>query len=358
LLACAKATIDATLSNAVIERRMSLESADLAGLSFEALDDLLLRSSVKFGSEDELLFLVLNFGLGSRLLLRHIQPRFLSAEGVLLLADHFDIPPESIWECAAEVITQPLDSRIISRFPAIFAEFRGKRFKLLWRGSRDGFFASQFHRRCDGHSNTLTVILDRRGNIFGGFTPVAWDSISNRHSKADHSRKSFLFTLKNPHNIEARRFALRADKGHSAIVCDVARGPCFGDNDLMVPNDCNANGQSSTWVGWGYANDTGLNGNHVLTGWTTFKVEEIEEIEGISKHGDHHFSRPDTEEKGYDPDSSKDVLCLEPITGSDRLFAASPISGREKWSTLEKVFNVTDPVNHVLPLDVPSPWRS
>jgi hypothetical protein len=32
-----------------------------------------------------------------------------------------------------------LDSRIISGFPEIFAEFRDKRFSLLWRGSRDDF---------------------------------------------------------------------------------------------------------------------------------------------------------------------------------------------------------------------------
>jgi hypothetical protein len=67
------------------------------------------------------------------------------------------------------------DSQIISKFPEIFPEFRGKRFSLLWRGSSDGFKAKVFHRRCDGHANTLTVILDAEGNIFGGFTAVEWD---------------------------------------------------------------------------------------------------------------------------------------------------------------------------------------
>jgi hypothetical protein len=99
----------------------------------------------------------------------------------------------------------PLKSRIISDFPEIFAEFRGKRFSLLWRGSRDGFKATEFHRRCDGPANTLTVILDTRGNIFGGFTPVpwesrAWDGNEDNRRKVDRSQKSFLFTLKNPHN--------------------------------------------------------------------------------------------------------------------------------------------------------------
>jgi uncharacterized coiled-coil protein SlyX len=122
------------------------------------------------------------------------------------------------------------DSLIVSDFPATSAEFHGKRFKLLWRGSRDGFGALDFHGRCDGHANTLTVISDTEGNIFGGFTPVEWDSrVWNRKGgdenncwKADDSGRSFLFTLKNPHNIAPRRFALDPAKKYWAIVCDSA----------------------------------------------------------------------------------------------------------------------------------------
>ena len=65
------------------------------------------------------------------------------------------------------------DSEILTDFPALFDEFRRKRFTLLWRGSRDGFGADDFHGRCDGHKNTLTLIQDTEGHIFGGFTPGA-----------------------------------------------------------------------------------------------------------------------------------------------------------------------------------------
>jgi hypothetical protein len=40
----------------------------------------------------------------------------------------------------------------------------------------DGFGAKEFHRCCDGRANTLTPILDTKGNIFGGFAPVEWES--------------------------------------------------------------------------------------------------------------------------------------------------------------------------------------
>jgi hypothetical protein len=133
-------------------------------------------------------------------------------------------------------------------FPALFAEFRGKRFTLLWRGSRDGFGADDFHGRCDGHANTLTLIEDTKGNIFGGFTPVEWETryynelaseALGRHncSKADPSLKSFLFTLKNPHNFPARKFVLMAEKKDEAIWCVCLWGPNF--YDIGVYDNCN-----------------------------------------------------------------------------------------------------------------------
>jgi hypothetical protein len=45
--------------------------------------------------------------------------------------------------------------------------------------------------------------------------------------KADDSQKSFLFTLKNPHNIPTRRFALMPKRKHQTIYCDSTRGLCF-----------------------------------------------------------------------------------------------------------------------------------
>jgi hypothetical protein len=201
------------------------------------------------------------------------------------LDEHFGIPPESIWDCASQQIARPLplpfDSLIISNFPKIFTEFQKKDFEILWRGSRDGFTVREFHRRCDGHANTLTVILDTEANIFGGFTPLEWDSRGS--FKTDDSLKGFLFTLKNPHNVPARRFALKTEKKYRAIWCDANWGPCF-DDDLALLDDCNANSKSYTYCfGWTYMNDTGIGGDPgksmFLTGATYFRVKEIEVFE-------------------------------------------------------------------------------
>jgi hypothetical protein len=168
-----------------------------------------------------------------------------------------------------------LNSQIISDFPEIFREFRGKQFSVLWRGSRDGFKSQTFHDRCDGHSNTLTVIFDTKGNIFGGFTPLKWESQGGL--KADNDEKSFLFTLKNPHNIPARIFRLKTERKNEAIRCGSRFSPWF-EGGIFVSDNCNAN-TSCTLLGLHYINDTGLDGKIVFTGSEYFQVKEIEVLE-------------------------------------------------------------------------------
>ena len=48
---------------------------------------------------------------------------------------------------------------------------------LVYRGSRDGFGASDFHQKCDSRPNTLTILKANTGSIFGGFTQNEWNQI-------------------------------------------------------------------------------------------------------------------------------------------------------------------------------------
>jgi uncharacterized coiled-coil protein SlyX len=176
-------------------------------------------------------------------------------------------------------------SLIVSDFPPLFNEFRSKKWELLWRGSRDGFGCNDFHSRCDGHANTVMLIQDFSGFVFGGFTPVklesrVWNGKSEDESncwKSEDSLKSFLFTLKNPHNICPRKFALKDEKKQLSIVCAPKSGPFLGD--IRVSGDSNANTDSDTCLGIYYANNTGLDGKTVFTGSKNFKVNEIEVFE-------------------------------------------------------------------------------
>jgi hypothetical protein len=174
-----------------------------------------------------------------------------------------------------------LESLIVSEYPPLFEEFRAKHFNLLWQGSRDDFLAREFHRRCDGRANSLTLIADTDGNVFGGFTPVKWES--GYEYKGDDNLRSFLFTLRNPHGVPPRKFALTAEKKQFAISCDSTCCVVFGaDCEIGVYDICNANKESFTQFGTRrshrvYANDTGIEG--FSTGAFKFTVKEIEVFE-------------------------------------------------------------------------------
>jgi hypothetical protein len=175
-----------------------------------------------------------------------------------------------------------LESLIVSEFPPLFDEFRMKRWPLLWRGNRDGFTAEEFHRRCDGQANTLTLILDTDGNVFGGFTPVAWENSGG--GKTDHSMHSFLFTLKNPHGVPSRKFALKKENKVVAIYCYSKWCAGFGNGDICVQDNCNTNRNSWTHIGSRWRTTMYVNKTKVedfFTGAEKFTVKEIEVFEMI-----------------------------------------------------------------------------
>jgi hypothetical protein len=171
-----------------------------------------------------------------------------------------------------------IDSRIISAIPEIFSVFGGKKLQLLYRGSRDGFQGSTFHARCDGHLNTVTLISSTNNCIFGGYTPVAWGSRSDY--VPDPSLASFIFTIKNPHNLPARIFKLKVATHATYHRADY--GPTFGvGHDIHVCNECNCYNSYSNCHGHSYTYDTGIGATEILTGARYFTVKEIEVFEVI-----------------------------------------------------------------------------
>ncbi|RIB18240.1 hypothetical protein C2G38_2142209 [Gigaspora rosea] len=71
-------------------------------------------------------------------------------------------------------------------------------FKLLLRGSKDGFTRESFWNLCNRKTNTVTVINvkgeDNIERIFGGYNPLEWDNSKNGWVGC---HDSFVFSLKN-----------------------------------------------------------------------------------------------------------------------------------------------------------------
>jgi hypothetical protein len=122
-----------------------------------------------------------------------------------------------------------LDSRIISHFPPLFEEFYSRQIQLLWRGSRDGFDSKTFHSRCDNHRNTLTMIRDERGFVFGCFTSAMWQS---EDSSLQGGGTDFLFTLNNPHKIPASRYPV-SSRSDNYLLSFQSLGPAIVQRPKM-----------------------------------------------------------------------------------------------------------------------------
>jgi hypothetical protein len=164
------------------------------------------------------------------------------------LIKHFIDHPEP--KITKRIYSKRIDSRIITTQHAVLIskwinrlEITDKmknsyEFKLILRGSRDGFSPSKFHEICDNQSRTITVIKLKDSNeILGGYNPINWKSDIGFSTTED----SFIFSFKNKNDIENYILSRVTDKGYAAYNSPNC-GPSFGLSDLEL----NASNRGST----------------------------------------------------------------------------------------------------------------
>jgi hypothetical protein len=173
-------------------------------------------------------------------------------------------------------------SIILHRFPEVMDWFNHEKLRLLWRGTRDGFKFADFFDKCNTHRNTLLLIIDTRGNIFGGFSSAQWPSVNEVKSAEDFKGNSFLFTIRNPHGIPPTIFPIRPEERAKAISYGPTDAFNFGEYDISVFGDCHQRVSFTTGFGRCYQNNTGIEGHRVFTGSYSFIVQEVEMLK-VSK---------------------------------------------------------------------------
>jgi hypothetical protein len=147
--------------------------------------------------------------------------------------------------------------------------------KLLYRASRDGWNAANFHRECDNKGATLTVVKSSGGYIFGGYSSAPWNSSYDDNFCA--SKDAFLFSLKCYEGLSAVKMSVT--NNHSqAIYCYYSDyGPTFGGrHDLKIASNANTNKSSYSYIGHTYSLPPGTTNLHFLTGQKNFQVSEYE----------------------------------------------------------------------------------
>ena len=151
------------------------------------------------------------------------------------------------------------------------------KFTLLYKASRDGFGTKDFHSKCDGHENTLTILKAQESSfIFGAYTSDAWDS--SGEFKSDPN--AFLFSLTNNDNRPCKLKIENPNQHRYAIFCgSLMDGPSFGiGHDLFISNDANSNTFSYSNVGLTYLHPEykSNEARSFLAGSQYFQLSEIE----------------------------------------------------------------------------------
>ncbi|CDW86746.1 tldc domain-containing protein [Stylonychia lemnae] len=145
--------------------------------------------------------------------------------------------------------------------------------KLLYKATRDGFKAANFHSLCDNQGPTITFILSKSGNVFGGYTSVSWTCPQKNESYADNNSVIFQLNLnKQYEKFQHLDFAVQHNKKFLMI---------FGRGDIIINQDCNVNSESTSELGQTYELAKGRNPKNKLTqqylaGSEFFQVIEIE----------------------------------------------------------------------------------
>ncbi|RIB05432.1 hypothetical protein C2G38_2118408 [Gigaspora rosea] len=112
------------------------------------------------------------------------------------------------------------------------------KFRLLVRGSRDGFSPTIFHKLCDRVRSTVTLFkLANSDNFVGGYNPEVWDSPLWPNYKS--SDKAFIFSFTqggtnlNGQGNNNGKIGRVIDNVY-ALNCWRFNGPSFGKYDLVM----------------------------------------------------------------------------------------------------------------------------
>ena len=93
----------------------------------------------------------------------------------------------------------------------------------------NGDLSKDFHNYCDNRGPTLTIIKTTNNKIFGGFTPLNFESYGG--IKYDKDDQTFIFSL----NLMKKYKMINKEK--DAIYCEEKYGPYFGGKDFYIESN-------------------------------------------------------------------------------------------------------------------------
>jgi hypothetical protein len=143
-------------------------------------------------------------------------------------------------------------------------EYRTRKWKLVFKGTKDGMTSTAFHEKANNKGPTITIIKSKHGKIFGGFMDQAWTT----RGGYINTKKSWLFSLTNKSKYEMNDPNTYAQYGG---YDNSSYGPTFGGgHDIYLANDFTSNSNYCNRHSYNFTDNT------ALTGGYNFQVEEVE----------------------------------------------------------------------------------
>ncbi|GBB96635.1 hypothetical protein RclHR1_00280027 [Rhizophagus clarus] len=180
---------------------------------------------------------------------RKILPENLYIDLLKIFLDHDYRPQTKEIKVTKEINTnKSIDSKIITHQHAeLISKWIDRlentnelnnlyKFRLIFRGSRDGFTPEKFHEICDNKSYTIAIIKVKDSHeVLGGYNPIIWESRdcnSVSHSEFGKTKDSFIFSF-NKDDIKNHILSRVKDVDY-AIDNYRFHGPSFGRGDLII----------------------------------------------------------------------------------------------------------------------------
>ena len=158
----------------------------------------------------------------------------------------------------------------------LIKEWMGKCYivtELLFRASKDGFSASNFHTKCNDKGANIVLIRSKNTNqVFGGCITKSWQSNSNYEADA----AAFLFHVTKKTKIEQFANPSNALYHYSSYMSTWG-----GGHDLMICDNCDKTNSSYTNLGYTYKCPNGIaysseEAKNYFAGGYNFLVDELE----------------------------------------------------------------------------------
>ena len=147
----------------------------------------------------------------------------------------------------------------------ISEKYPGSTYKLLYKGSRDGDGANDFHSKCDEAEKTLIIVEDNYGNRFGGFTTQDWGG-QYLQKKDD---EAFIFSID-------KKKVYDVIPNQNAIGCYPNFGPVFFGCQIRIYDNFLTRGGTTYKKGLNYYTTEDF---ELTNGNQNFGVRDIEVYE-------------------------------------------------------------------------------